>query len=58
MSFLGFNMLTDPESRKGQSEHYIWSPSKTEKESIAQLILTLIRKSKNPSLIAALHHFL
>jgi hypothetical protein len=37
-------MLTDPETRKGQPEHYICSPSKNENESTSQLILTLIRK--------------
>jgi len=80
-------MLTDPQSRKGQPQHYIWSPLKTENESNAPSNLTLTRKkgkniilsrykhrhmkitpavsgytapakSKNPSLIADLHHFL
>jgi hypothetical protein len=37
-------MLTHPESRKGQQEHYIWSPLKNEKESTAPLNLTLIIK--------------
>jgi hypothetical protein len=44
MSFLGFNMLTDPESRNGQPEHYIWPPLETKKENTTQLNLTLIRR--------------